>query len=123
MLLFETASRHVEWLSHRQAVTAENIANADTPGYRSRDVQAFGMSLQQAGLAMMQTHPAHQAAPSQAEGGVQWGAGTVWDRALSGNDVALEAELMKSSETGRLMAFDTGLMRSFHRMVLSSLKV
>lgn len=38
---FQMASRRMEWLSSRQHVIAENIANANTPGYAGRDVQSF----------------------------------------------------------------------------------
>lgn len=38
---FEIASQHANWLSERQKVVSENIANASTPGYRSKDISAF----------------------------------------------------------------------------------
>lgn len=123
MQVFEAASRHMLWLSQRQAVTAENIANADTPGYRGRDIAPFDNVLHLTGLALAQTGPGHMSSAAEAAGSVEIRAQRPWDRSLSGNDVSLEQELMKASETGRMMALDTSLVRSFHRMFLSSVKV
>lgn len=38
--LFRLLSARLGWLSQRQAVLAQNIANADTPDYRPKDLQA-----------------------------------------------------------------------------------
>jgi flagellar basal-body rod protein FlgB len=35
------AERRLGWLETRQRVLAQNIANADTPGYRPRDLTDF----------------------------------------------------------------------------------
>jgi len=39
--LFELASQQARWLSARQVTVAENIANANTPGYKAADVPPF----------------------------------------------------------------------------------
>ena len=36
--LFQLISARLSWLSQRQGVLSQNIANADTPGYRTRDL-------------------------------------------------------------------------------------
>ncbi|MFD2853698.1 flagellar basal body rod protein FlgB [Seohaeicola zhoushanensis] len=46
MSFFRLASRKMEWLSARQKVIAENVANADTPGYKARDVASFAETLE-----------------------------------------------------------------------------
>lgn len=50
--LFELASRQAQWLSVRQNVVAGNIANANTPHYKARDVQPFESVLQNTGVQM-----------------------------------------------------------------------
>ena len=35
------AERRIAWLEERQRVLAQNIANADTPGYQPRDLGDF----------------------------------------------------------------------------------
>lgn len=123
MYLFEIASRHMTWLSTRQMATAANIANADTPGYRARDVKAFSSYLESTpiGLAatssMHLTLPAEDTSPASAEAGGSWGS------AHSGNNVSIEKELMTASLSSRMMNLDTSLTRSFHRMLLASVKV
>ncbi len=39
--LFDLASRQAEWLTIRQQVVAGNIANANTPKFRAKDVTPF----------------------------------------------------------------------------------
>ena len=39
--IFALASARAQHAAARQAVVARNIANADTPGYRARDVSSF----------------------------------------------------------------------------------
>ena len=55
--LFAMLRQRLGYLGERQRVIAQNVANADTPGYAPRDLKAFAFSAQlqsQAGLAMMQ---------------------------------------------------------------------
>ena len=59
MYLFELASRHMTWLAERQALTAANIANADTPGYRARDVRPFSTALEGPAVTFITTMPGH----------------------------------------------------------------
>ncbi|WP_333816096.1 FlgB family protein [Tabrizicola sp.] len=80
----------------RMAVIAENVANADTPGYKARDVPAFADIYEEAGLEMRTTRPGHLSAPSQT-------AAPIPDVARghdspNGNSVSLEAEMVKSVE-------------------------
>ena len=37
--LFAALSKRMSWLADRQAVLAQNVANADTPGYAARDLR------------------------------------------------------------------------------------
>lgn len=39
--LFQTANAMARHAAHTQAISARNIANADTPGYRAAQVQPF----------------------------------------------------------------------------------
>ena len=41
----ELAETRLRWLDRRQEVLARNISNADTPGYRARDVTPFAQIL------------------------------------------------------------------------------
>lgn len=39
--LFSMVKKRLSWLGQRQEVLAQNIANADTPGYRAKDLKPF----------------------------------------------------------------------------------
>ena len=60
--IFGLASDRMSWLSARQRVTSENVANASTPNYQSKDITDFAtlldaQSAPATGLAA--THPKH----------------------------------------------------------------
>jgi flagellar basal-body rod protein FlgB len=56
--LFTLAERRLAWIDRAQEVRAENIANADTPGYQPAEMPPFSASLDQAaGLAPTATSP------------------------------------------------------------------
>ena len=39
--LFQVVKKRLNWLGQRQEVLAQNIANADTPNYRSSDLKPY----------------------------------------------------------------------------------
>ena len=111
------------WLAERQSVTAVNIANADTPGYRAQDIASFAAMLDGAALALETTSPMHLSPGACAVDAPGRRATATWGSGHSGNDVSIEKELMTASANSRMMNFDAVISRSFHRMLLSSLKV
>lgn len=123
MYLFDIASRHMTWLAQRQMVTAGNIANANTPGYGAREINPFASYLEGPSIALTRTSPQHLTLPEGmiAEAGARQGSG--WGSTHSGNTVSIEKELMTASSTNRMMNIDASITRSFHRMILSSVKV
>ncbi|MBD8553468.1 flagellar basal body rod protein FlgB [Rhizobium sp. CFBP 8762] len=123
--LFELASRQAEWLSVRQSVVAGNIANANTVGYRAKDVTPFSAVLEQTGVKMAATHAAHFTDTGSSADNI----GTR-EAALtksigvqeSGNSVGLAEELMKSGQIKREAELANGLIKSFHRMMLMTVR-
>lgn len=111
------------WLAERQTVTAANIANADTPGYRARDVAPFSSVLETAGLSMVATSPLHMTAGAGSTANLATRSGASWASSHSGNNVSIERELMTASSNSRMLNMDATLTRTFHRMILSSVKV
>ena len=66
--LFDLASRQAQWLAARQTTISGNVANANTPGYRARDVEPFADVLDKTKLAMAATNTGHIGfTPSKAE--------------------------------------------------------
>lgn len=78
----------------RMGVVAQNMANADTPGYRARDLPAFADIYAQGG-ALRATRPGHLDAArglQAAEARPVPGASTP-----DGNSVTLEGEMMRAA--------------------------
>jgi len=97
--IFSMLRTRMNWHQERQRLLAENVANADTPGYRPRDLAPldFGRQLQQASgqLQLALTAPGHLtgAAGAGSSFGVE-GAGK-YDVKPMGNAVNLEDQMMK----------------------------
>lgn len=125
--LFSLASRQAEWLSVRQEVVAANIANASTPKYRAKDVTPFNAVLDNSGsMQMARTNAAHLSGnPEGISGDVD-----VREAALdneigvqeSGNTVGLSEEMTKSGEIKRQYELNASLVKSFHRMMLMTVR-
>ena len=93
MPLFSLSSAMARHAGSRQAVTATNIANADTPGYRAQTMASFGETYRAAQTgALRTTRPGHMgggmaaAAARVATGGAE--------PAPNGNSVSLETEMI-----------------------------
>jgi len=83
----------------RQAVVAENVANADTPGYRARDLPDFAETWRAAGAAadLHRTRPGHLGSADAAGSGPQ----PVFQpgqASPNGNTVSLETELVRAAD-------------------------
>lgn len=120
--LFGVAFQQAQWLSVRQTAIAQNVANTSTPGYRSVDVEPFDSVLQKAGLELSLTTPGHMAT------GLSGIRPPVVERdkdikvSPSGNSVSVERELIKADEVSRAYALNTNVVKSFHKMLLLSVK-
>jgi flagellar basal-body rod protein FlgB len=95
--LFQALSEKMRWHQERQGVLAENIANADTPGYVERDLKAFSFGEEMQSIATVSTSmtsPNHISASSGGPG--RFGKGSApFEITPSGNGVTLEDEMMK----------------------------
>jgi flagellar basal-body rod protein FlgB len=122
--LFGLASRQAEWLSVRQEVVAGNIANANTPHFKSKDVTPFEAVLDKSFTPMARTNPAHFASNDLSNDVEVKDA--VLDNEIgvqeSGNTVSLADELSKGGEIKRQYELSTGLVKSFHSMMLLTVK-
>jgi flagellar basal-body rod protein FlgB len=88
--------QRMEWHQERQRVLAENVANADTPNYRARDLAPPDFSHEmQAALTLDRTNPLHITTP--AGGGSAFAADSSGRYQIRprGNSVTHEDEMMK----------------------------
>src|ERR1700724_1485955 len=91
------------WHQERQRVLADNIANADTPKFKPRDLVPpdFGRTAPAAGpVALVRTEPMHLSAPG-AGGGAQFAADRRGRHQVHPprHAVSLEEEMMKVAAT------------------------
>lgn len=122
--LFDLAFQRNEWLAERQSAIASNIANANTPNYRTKDVAAFEKLMAQGdSLSMVATHPAHIAQESSPTRYREHFEVRSKEQLISGNNVNIENEFLKSGEVIRDYSMNSQIIKAFHRMQLASTKV
>ncbi|MFA5119700.1 flagellar basal body rod protein FlgB [Zavarzinia sp.] len=122
--------RRMDFLGARQRVIAQNVANADTPGYQPRDMapDAFARHVaSEMGMAAQGVAPVGLAATSAghlagtlpaAKPGQATTKANDYETAPSGNAVVLEEEMSRLTETQ--MDYDT--MTSIYRKQIQMLK-
>jgi flagellar basal-body rod protein FlgB len=115
--LFQLADRRLAWADQRQQVLAQNVANSDTPGFRSKDVQPFEKMLAQAtsGNAAMpaQTSTMHLAGTLASGEGRLDSMAKPSSKAPDGNAVSLQDELAKVAETDQTQQFVLNLYHTY----------
>jgi flagellar basal-body rod protein FlgB len=124
--LFAMLRGRLGYLSERQQVIAENVANADTPGFKPKDLTPFHfdahLQAQSASSGPVVTDPGHMQ-PKHAQGGAQSGFQAVTSRdsetRLDGNAVVLEEEMMKLTDAR--MSYDAAI--SFYQKSLGLLRM
>jgi flagellar basal-body rod protein FlgB len=122
LALFSLASQEASWLSARQATLANNVANANTPGYRAADVQPFSAVLSHLNLPMAADSAGHLQPAAFGAGKVNVKPADSWDVVYSGNSVDLEQEMMKAGDVNRAHALNVNVVRSFHQMLMNAVK-
>ncbi len=133
--LFGMLKSRLGYLAERQKVVAQNVANADTPGYAPQDLKAYsfqaslmnqgsgevyrgGRAAPTGGVTMIATSASHLA-PSNAPSA--WRATTAADSetTLNGNAVNLEDQMLKMTDTR--MNYDAAV--TFYQKSLALLRM
>lgn len=110
--LFDLARERLAWAERRQAVLAQNIANASTPGFRPRDVTPFADTLARAAAGEpRRTQPNHLTGTQAAQG--QTVLQQPKARAPDGNAVSLDEQLTKVADTETAQALTTTIYRKY----------
>ena len=110
LTLFNVASALARHAGTRQLVTARNIANSETPGYRAMDLPEFGESFRDGTSvpALRTTRPGHLSVPLNGTGARPQTVAGGDDIAPDGNSVSLETEMVRAAD-----------LRHQHEMALS----
>ncbi|MEE4209508.1 MAG: hypothetical protein V2I43_09605 [Parvularcula sp.] len=116
--LFTTMGQKIDYLGVRHTLLAQNVANADTPNYRSHDLKPFSEALRTVKPAgMLATHGRHMVAElgnttfredNRVEG---------WEVEPSGNDVSLEEQMIKATDGARDYELTAQLMKKHVAML------
>jgi flagellar basal-body rod protein FlgB len=133
--IFAMLRARMGYLSDRQRVIAENVANANTPAFSPREMKPFNFTVKAqvaqpggsattgaGGSSMAVTQPGHLLPPgSQGTGGSNAGTKKIKDSetTLDGNSVVLEEEMMKLTEAR--MDYDAAV--GFYQKSLDILKL
>jgi len=124
--VFDALGRRMDWLGQRQTVLADNIANADTPGYTPRDLKEadFASTLKRAlkPMAPRVTHAGHIDAsiPPPQEPEAEDSRET-YETAPSGNAVVIEEQMVKVAETQMTYRTMTNLYRKHAQLFMTAL--
>lgn len=92
----------MQWHQARQSVLAQNIANADTPGFRPSDLKpmdptSVARPKGTASLAAARTHEAHISGPALSKSSFERSGAKGWETTPAGNAVVLEEQMMEVS--------------------------
>ena len=112
----------LNWLDARQRVIAENVANADTPGFVGRDLKQpadFAAALRNGGgLQMARTNAAH-IAPARPSVRFDQTKAPDSETTLDGNSVVVEEQMLKMAESR--MAYDAAI--GFYQKSMSMIRM
>jgi flagellar basal-body rod protein FlgB len=114
------AEQKLLWLDRRQGVLAQNVANADTPGYQPRDLSPFGAALRRA-ETLARTDARHLGTPGSGPDGQAVRDRTATERVPDGNAVSLDQQALKVAETDQAHALAIGLHHRWLAMFRTAL--
>lgn len=118
--IFALASQQAAWLSVRQRTVAENIAQANIPGYLAKDTEPFRAMVAGSGTGLARTDPRHISTRGMDAGIKIELAGT--GAGGKGERVNVETELMKSVEVRSGYETNTAIVKAFRRMLQTAVR-
>lgn len=114
------AERRLAWLDTRQRLLSQNVANADTPGFRPSDAVPFREVLARSRPAAgMATTDVRHLVPQRPTGGVL--ERRTAERTPNGNAVSLDEQAIRIAETDQAHALAMGLHRKYLGMFRTAL--
>lgn len=123
--VFKLMNKKMDWLTQRQEVIAQNIANVDTPKFKPEDLTPFTFRSALSDsrrLNAAQTNPAHMslARANDGPGGVGKDKKT-YETKPDGNAVVVEQQMLKLSQTSGDFNTVTNLYRKNVNMLKMAL--
>jgi flagellar basal-body rod protein FlgB len=126
--LFKLISARMSWLAQRQVILGQNLANADTPDYRPKDLReadfarlAEGYSGRPSRITVARTDPADlEGAPLVRVGLAGREVDSNYETTPDGNAVILEEQMAKASQTALDYQLTSNLYRNMIRLALGA---
>ncbi|MCT2539781.1 FlgB family protein [Sedimentimonas flavescens] len=116
MQMAQSMARHA---ALRQTAVTQNIANADTPGYRARDAASFAQTYEaDDAMALRQSRAGHMGAEVSASAKLLVQDGTP---SPNGNSVSLEEEMVRAVDIRREHDLALSIYKSSLGILRSSL--
>jgi len=123
--LYRMMHARMGYLSERQAVLSQNVANADTPGYIPKDLEPLNFKQQmqnKSTVSIATTHANHM--QLSMTGKQRYSVSTTqnsFDVQPGGNAVVLEEEMLKMNQTAMDYQTTTSMYRKMNDMVRTAL--
>lgn len=118
--ILQLMSRKMSYLGKREAVLAQNVANANTPGYKAKETvsfETFAQALQEASGTMKVTQPGHIVPASMAGVNAATKKTRSFETVPSGNSVDLEQQMMEVSKTTMDYQASASIFQKFMAMM------
>jgi|TARA_B110000196_G_C20870229_1_gene531655 flagellar basal-body rod protein FlgB len=124
--LFASARKRLDWLTQRQEVLAQNIANADTPKYRASDLKGFKFHeiLRRESMQLNMSASEGDHLPGQRKRLRSFSEHKVrspYETAPNGNSVVLEEQMAKVNESQINHQFTTNIYKKHIKMFMMAL--
>ena len=113
---FDLASSKLDWIADRSRILAGNVANADTPGFKTKDAAPFASALASAPfrIGLASTEGKDLPAPTGSIGMVEEDA--PGEAAPDGNDVSLDQQMRLLAANDQDQNLVTTLYRRYASM-------
>jgi flagellar basal-body rod protein FlgB len=113
--LFKAMMSRMAWLTERQQVLAQNVANADTPNFKPRDLKAVSfrdlVAGSSSGKLQVAATQAHHLVPAGASAAFRADVERNVELSPSGNGVNIEDQMLKVSSTANEYQMTANLYR------------
>ncbi len=126
--LFQAMNAKMGYLAERQKIISQNVANADTSGYISKDLakadfskMVENISKNKMHVTMEKNNPLHQLAPDQSPVPKIGTNKSPYEVKPDGNSVNIEEQMVKASETQMNYTLMLNLYRSAADMMKTAI--
>lgn len=123
--LFKALGAKMDFLTQRQRIISENIANSDTPGFRPQDLKPvdFSATLKKvgggSGVTMVSTNPGHMPNAGATVNVKEQKIKKPYEVAPAGNAVVMEEQVVNSNQT----QMDYNLVASLYQKNIRLIKL